>query len=81
MQIKSVQVCCYNEVIAELKDDHGLGPRWYAQVRRGPGVWDDELIDNLEEIQQLERVISGDTTGYMVFRAKEYEDVVVCVNL
>jgi hypothetical protein len=78
MQVKAIQVCQGQDIIAELREDHGLPPRWYVQIRTDAG-WSWEIVDDLQEVQQLERVIEGDTTGYMVFRTKEYEDVVVCV--
>lgn len=68
-KVIEIQLCQANEVIASLdvQDD-----QWMVDN-------DDNWEPTSEEIEQFEYQISGQGTGYMVFRGCEYEDVVVVV--
>lgn len=57
------------------------GPDVIATLDIEDDVWivnsDDRWEPTPAEVEQLERLITGDNTGYTVFRGVEYEDVVV----
>jgi hypothetical protein len=78
MIVDCIQVCCRNEVIAELTDNSNATPQWFIPLQHGKR----EVIEDAQEIAQLYRCIEDpDFAGYMIFRAREYEDVVTCVVL
>lgn len=77
MIVDCVQLCQGPDVIAVLQNDSCGTRRWFIPLAHG----NYELVDNDDENRQLYHCIQGDFTGYMVFRAVEYEDVVVCVVL
>lgn len=80
MMVHSVQVCQGNEVIAFLQETNHGDNRWFVYIPGLNGA--SEVVDNPDEVQQLYRVITDPGfSGYMVFRAREYEDVVVAVVL
>lgn len=79
MQVQAIQLCQGPDVIATLKEDHGLDRRWYVHIPYSGGK--EEIVANDEENAKLYHCISGDFTGYMVFRCVEYEDVQICVIL
>mgnify|MGYP000844883385 CR=1 FL=1 len=77
MKIQYVQVCDRNEVIAELHEVEG---RKVWRIPLAHGAF--EPVEDESEIKQLYRVIQDpDFAGYMVFRARECDDVTVCVIL
>lgn len=77
LRVDCVQLCQGPDVIAYL-EDRGGGPRWY--VGTTPTGWSNaEVIEDQGEIELLERQIAGEGTGYMIWRAREYNDVQVVV--
>lgn len=75
MRVDAIQLCQGPDVIAQLQDFRGEGRTWCIPLPHG----NFEPIDDEKEIAQLYHCLSGDFTGYMVFRAVEYEDVQICV--
>ncbi len=83
LQVMCIQLCQGPDVIAVLqgvKVGRRWERRWFVPTRNETGPIE-ELVDNPAENDQLYHCISGDFTGYMVFRAVEYEDVQICVVL
>lgn len=67
---QEIQLCQGPDVIATLFDDS-----WFIPLPGGKY----EIVDNEPESKQLYHCLSGDFTGYMIFRCVEYEDVQICV--
>lgn len=70
-KVVELQLCQANEVIAvlDLETD-----QWVIENTDDPH---DNWEPTPEEVEQLEYQLSGQGTGFMIFRGVEYEDVVV----
>lgn len=89
MRIQRIELQCNHELIAVLESrgaDDEDAPRWYiwtpsiSSATYAGGTF--EVVEDPNEVLQLTHCIEGsDFSGYMVFRAREYEDVVVKVVL
>ncbi len=87
MRVQRIELQCNHELIAVL-EERGVysedDPKWYIwnpdPSKYGGGTY--EVVEDAKDNNALFHCIEGsDFTGYMVFRAREYEDVVVKVVL